>query len=144
MGLSVRYFWFDRESRPHPLPRARFERLWSGSEVVPASASRPLRLAEVIVEFVDRQPRRLRRVGGLLAHCDARGRVDQRRQREGMRLALESAWADVLPRPTGKVRSLVGRRAGQRFRGEYQFEPTRREVEAIASLMRPGRRVRER
>jgi hypothetical protein len=96
------------------------------------------------VEFVDRQPRRLRRVGGLLAHCDARGRVDQRRQREGMRLALESAWADVLPRPTGKVRSLVGRRAGQRFRGEYQFEPTRREVEAIASLMRPGRRVRER
>ena len=144
MGLSVRYFWFDRESRPHPLPRARFERLWSGSEVVPASAGRPLRLVEVIVEFVDRQPRRLRRVGGLLTHCDARGRVDQGRQREGMRLALESAWADVLPRPTGKVRSLVGRRAGQRFRGEYQFEPTRREVEAIASLMRPGRRVRER
>ena len=41
------------------------------------------------MEFVDRQPRRLRRVGGLLAHCDARGSVDQRRQREGMRLALD-------------------------------------------------------
>jgi hypothetical protein len=93
------------------------------------------------VEFVDQQPRRLRWVGGLLAHCDARGRVDQRRQREGMRLALEGVWADVLPWPTGKVCSLAGRRAGQRFHEEYQFEPTRRAVEARLEHLDSLRRI---
>jgi hypothetical protein len=144
MGLTVRYFWLDGEGRPHSLSRVAFERLWNAKATLPwrPPSGQPVRFVEAIIDFANRQPRRIRRLGGLLAYVDAAGFVDQTRQRDGMRLALESARDTVMPEAWGNVRSMVARRAGQRFRAKYQFELTRREAEAISSLIRARSGVR--
>jgi hypothetical protein len=60
--------------------------------------------------------------------------MDEQRQRETLRLAMDSI-AGLVPEPEGNVRSLVSRRAAQRYRAEHRFEPTRQQVEAIRALI---------
>jgi hypothetical protein len=129
MGLTVRYYWFDEGNRIHPVSRARFERFWKGKEALTSASSRPVRFAEAIVECIDGQPRRLRSVGGLVVFADIRGFIDEKRQREGLRLAMDSVGDRLIAEPAGKIRPTIPDRTSVRADSVSDREHSRLDLE---------------
>lgn len=96
MSLSLRYFFIDDTGQIHPVPLARYERIFSGKEAAPQYAGRKVRVAEVCVELVNGAPARtLRDVFSFLVFDDA-GHVDQRFTEDYMRAASEAVSGAVL------------------------------------------------
>lgn len=56
MGLGIRFFIFDDDSKVTRIPQERFLRIVSAEEPYPAAAGKYLRYAEVVVDFENREP----------------------------------------------------------------------------------------
>lgn len=61
MGISSRRFLLDRDDHLYQLPNSTYERMRQdpGSNPITRFASQRVRMAELLVELVDRQPRRV-------------------------------------------------------------------------------------
>lgn len=147
MSLSLRYFFIDDTGQIHPVPLARYERIFSGQEAVPQYAGRKMRVAEVSVELVNGMPARTLRDAFSFLAFDGAGHVDQRFTDDYMRAASEAVSGAVLDKmdsaKSGGVLQAGGRFAKRRLEQTHQWQPDYQLRKKILdqSLEKPSRRT---
>ncbi|MBU1171402.1 MAG: hypothetical protein KKD44_17755 [Proteobacteria bacterium] len=85
MNLSLRLYIFDNDDTIKRIPLTRFEKLEHGELTFPQYASSSVRMAEVVLGLVDREPQQIIRVVGSMLHFDKTGSI-QESDKENKRL----------------------------------------------------------
>jgi hypothetical protein len=134
MGVGVRVFFVENESRVKRISLKRFQSLIdSGQDVerLPEYAGQRLRIAVVILEVKGRKPVAIERIDRGILEFDGTGRVDRRQEQKQGRLAVGSL---SLPMPESSEKSVIDARsrfAKKLIAHEYSWRLTPDVEEAI-------------
>lgn len=143
MGVSHRMFLLDEEDRLYRLPSARFGRMLSNprSVCIPRFARARVRMADVIVELIDRQPVHIAWITYGILGFDGDGHFELNAYIRQQRALAELALAPVFDEPE-RGRKIVD--AADRFVSKGgQWKPSgtlaRRIEDAALGRLRCGR-----
>lgn len=135
MGLSCRLFLLDRDDGLFRLPNTRFDQLLRDPAYpgLPRFAGALMRMANVVVECLDRQPNRIVWTTFGILRFGEDGRFDRVAFEDQQRAVAELAWAPrfVEPRDTSAVVDAASRFVAQGGRWKPSRTLTRR-IEAAA------------
>jgi len=98
MGDSLRYFFVEDDDTIVPIPKARFERVFSGQGRAPRYAGKSVRVAAFGVELANRHPTGQYRASFYVIRFDESGKADQEQMLDQARAALDSTISPVLER----------------------------------------------
>jgi hypothetical protein len=101
MGLANRRFLLDQSDGLYRLPNAKFEHMLRNpaSHRIPRFAGGRMRMAEVVVELVDRQPIRVVWISFSILTFDSEGSLDPSAYDQHQRARAESALAPLTAQP---------------------------------------------
>ena len=96
MSDSLRYFFIEDNDAIVAIPKARFDRVFTGQGRAPRYAGKSVRVAEFGVELVHRSPTGRYRASFYVIHFDAAGKADQSQLLEHAKAALDATSSAVL------------------------------------------------
>jgi hypothetical protein len=134
MGVGVRNFVFEETGRVKRIPQTRIDRLLRSEESIPRHAGERLRIATVFLEMRDRRPVSAFNYGFWLLHFDPLGYIDEKKEFEGLRLAMNILTGGGVERD-GKVLDISARLYERRYRVEHTWTPTPEEWDKLADLV---------
>lgn len=134
MGVGVRNFIFEETGHVRRIPQTRIDRLLRSEESIPHQAGGRLKIATVFLEMRDRRPVSAFNYGFWLLHFDPLGYIDERKEFEGLRLAMNILTGRSVER-NGKVVDISARLYERRYRVEHTWTPTPEEWEKLADLV---------
>lgn len=134
MGVGIRNFMFEDTGRVKRITQTRIDRLLRSEESIPRHAGERVRMATVFLEMRDRRPVSAFNYGFWLLYLDPLGYVDEKKEFEGLRLAMSILDGRRVER-NGPVLDISGRLCERRYRIEHTWTPTPEELEKLAELV---------
>lgn len=125
MGVSVRYLFVEPDDSVVLMSMARYGRIASGQGRVAKFAGKSVRVAEIVVDLLDRRPVAIKRSSYFLMQFTAEGKVDLLAEEERTRAAVDLAAGAVLgdARREGNLVPASSRFAKRRLEAS-QWEPS--------------------
>jgi hypothetical protein len=99
MGLSIRSFFVDDNDKISSVATAKINRLFNGdpNESFPEFSNSRIKLAEAVVELIDRKPYRIIKIEGSFLLFDSSGRLDKEELFKEIQIGVNSASQTGLP-----------------------------------------------
>ena len=125
MGLGSRMFFFEEDGTLRSMPWSRYMRLYEGDPSVRFHeyAGKAVKCVSVVIELKDRIPLSVLRTDFFITYFDGKGRMDQTKKEEALKLAVNMAGPDLTEPGQGLVIDAHQRLSAKRYRDQLRMGP---------------------
>ena len=134
MGTGIRHFIFVDSGEIVKISQLRINRIEQQEEAAPEYAGARIRIGTIIVETEERRPISVVNASWWVMHIDRNGFYDEKKAREGMRLAMNFVHLS-LKENHGPVLDITDRLDKKRYENEHCWTPTGEELARLRMLV---------
>ncbi len=134
MGTGIRNFIFADSGEIVKISQLRLDRIEQRKEAAPEYAARRMKIGTIIVKTEERRPISVVNASWWVMYIDRNGFFDEKKEREGMRLALNLVHLN-LEENHGPVLDITRKLDKQRYENEHCWTPTDEELARLRMLL---------
>jgi len=125
MGLSIRSFFVDENDQISSVATAKINRLFNGdsNESFPEFSNKRIKIAEAVVELIDRKPIRIIQIEGLFLSFDSNGRLDKEELFKEIQIGAGSIKQIELPEDKTNLLDTSSIFSSKTYKNKYKWEP---------------------
>lgn len=142
MGVGVRNFIFEETGNISVIPQSRIDRLLRLEEKLSLCAGRRVKIATVFLEMRNRKPVSALSCGFWLMHFTPRGYINEKKEFEGLKLALNILSGTAVAR-NGRVIDISRKLYERRYKVEHTWTPTSEEWARLGQVVQKLLRKKE-